>query len=862
MGWRGLKVTESTTPMIFRLQPSAALCALIFGLLAFEAGAQQPNIINIFADDLGYGSVGFNGQTTIQTPNLDALAASGLVFQNAYAATVCGPSRAMLLSGFHNGHTKVDRNSNLGNAAGRGFAADEVMVSQVLKDAGYATAAIGKWGFGGTNGRSIGSQNPDPIPSVADPDSLPTNHGFDRFFGYLNHNRAHDYLIDHLWQDDAGTATGVGLYDNRVGGVAVYSADPIHHSAGQFIQEKAGGSQPFYMQMNYTIPHFDIDAIDAAPAVVGNDGQPIAGTAGRGIYAGDPNLGNNEEQYAAMITRMDTYIGLLVERLEDPNADGDTSDSVLDNTLIMFSSDNGATTEDGSPVGALTANGSFRGGKRDLYEGGVRVPTLAYWPAKIGVGAGKVAPGVNTRRVDLADFLPTAAELAGTYGPVGMDGVSIAGLLTGQSERVQRSRESLYFEHFEGGGLDPDSRSPRWAVIKDNKKVIRYSDGSSDLFDLVVDPTEQNNIAPANAALVAEFEALAVAEGAGQADAFAVAYRSWTGGDGDDVALDANWSGTGSPEGHWSAVLANTASADHTAQVNSNITTLGFEVRGGGPTAKQTVVVNSGQTLQGRNEIRISPHAAIELKGGTLASNRWVDVLADASLSGFGTVDADVYNFGQMEVSGDQSSTGLLTISGDYFQLANSQLTLEIGGATGGEQFDQINVGQTAILGGTLAVSLVNGFEPQEGDFFPLISASNRVGEFDQEVLPTLAGVEFSIQYTGNLVLLVAGDFQLLNGDINLDGQLDQLDVNDFVAGWLHEQPVPDVNSYKKGDLNLDGVTNRHDWRLLRQAFLDAGMPAPSFESAGVPEPASMALLACFGGMATLCLFSRSIPSE
>ncbi|MGI9456401.1 MAG: sulfatase-like hydrolase/transferase, partial [Aeoliella sp.] len=775
-------------------------CLLIATFGSFEladAFAQQPNIVHIFADDLGYGSVGFNGQTQIQTPSLDALAAGGLVFDNAYAATVCGPSRAMLLSGFHNGHTRVDRNSNLGNSAGNGFAADEVMTGQVLRDAGYATAAMGKWGFGGSNGRNIGSGTPDPIPTVADSASLPTNHGFDEFFGYLNHNRAHDYLIDHLWQDDAGEPSGVGLYDNRVGGVAVYSPDPIHQRAGQFIQDKAGGSQPFYMQMNYTIPHWDIDAVDAAPAVLGNDGQPITNTAGRGIYTGSPTMGDNEEQYAAMITRMDTYIGLLVERLDDPNADGDNSDSVLDNTLIMFSSDNGATTEDGSPVASLGANDPFRGGKRDLYEGGVRVPTLAYWPDKIGNDPGQVTPGVNTRRIDLADFLPTAAELAGTYGPVGMDGVSIASLLTGDSDRVQRNRESLLFEHFEGGGLDPDGRSPRWAIVKDDKKLIRYSNGTSDLFDLAIDPTEQNNIAGTQVALVTELEALAVAEGAGQANSYAVAYRTWTGGNGDDVGDDANWSGTGSPAENWSAVLANTAAGDQTAQVTTDVTTLGFEVRGNGATARQTVVVNDTQTLIGRNEVRISPYGAIELEGGTVEANRWVDVLVDGELRGFGLVDAEVYNLGQVSINGADSATGVLEVESDYFQLVGGELQMEVGGTTGGDQFDQLAIGQTANLGGTLSVAFIDGFEPADGEFFPLVNADALVGQFDQEVLPAPSpGVSLSIQYLSNLVVLVAGDFQLKDGDVNLDGELDQLDVNDFVTGWLHEQPVPDMHSY------------------------------------------------------------------
>jgi arylsulfatase A-like enzyme len=217
--------------------------------------------------------------------------------------------------------------------------------------------------------------------------------------------------------------------------------------------------------------------------------------------------------YAAMISRMDASVGQLVARLDDPNGDGDKSDSVLDNTLILFTSDNGPTPEDDSPIEFFDASGKYRGGKRDLYEGGIHVPALAYWK-------GTIAPGsTSDYRTDLADFLPTACELAGVEPPADIDGVSILPTLTGQGE--QRERKYLVFEHHERSGpVDPDPRAARWAVIRqDGKKLIRYEDGTSDLFDVAADPSESQSLDAnnaQNAKLKSELEVAAAEEAVDQ----------------------------------------------------------------------------------------------------------------------------------------------------------------------------------------------------------------------------------------------------------------------------------------------------------------------------------------------------------
>ncbi|WP_425399010.1 sulfatase-like hydrolase/transferase [Aeoliella sp.] len=833
------------------------VCAVVASgvLRPTDTSAQSPNIVHIFADDLGYGSAGFNGQTLIQTPNLDALAGQGLRFTNSYAATVCGPSRAMLYSGFHNGHTLVDSNANLN---GDVFRSEGHTVGDYLQAAGYSTAVFGKWGFGGTGS---GGDGLSPNPVVDGPNSIPTAQGFQTFYGYLDHARAHSYRVDSLWttqepaDDDLDGMDEVGekyqpnadhgLWLEKTGNNnanlnANYSADLVTQKSLDYIQSHAGSSQPFYLQYASTIPHFDIDAIrQYSDWFSAYDSVP-----------GAQSWTDDQKAYAAMITRLDTAVGQLIEALNDPNGDNDKSDSVLENTLILFSSDNGATAEDGSPISFFQAGGEKRGGKRDLWDGGINVPAFAYWKGTITPG------GVSDRYTDLPDFMPTALELAGTRGPVGLDGVSLVHELTGQG--IDRPKNYIIQEHHEGNGPDPDSKNGRWAIVKDDHKLIKYSDGTLRLYDLQADPSEVNELdlqVSANLELASKLESIALAEGVEQPDSYSVEYHTWVGDHNGSVASDSNWSGTGNPAGNWSAVVFNTVGSSRIAHVDQNVDTLGFEVRGNGPAASQTVIVEQGAELTGRNEIRISENGLIELQDATLRSVRWVDVLSDGALTGNGQVVADVYNFGRVAIHGEGGGTDILTVEGDYRQLDSGLLEFKVGGTAGGTQFDQLEVQGEANLGGALDILFTSGFQPQDNDFFPLLRAEALAGEFDSISIPDVPGVELSVRYTGSLVVLVAGDFELKPGDINLDGQLDQSDVNAFVQGWLYQQPVPDIVSYRNGDLNLDGTVDRYDWTLLRSAFLSANLPAPQFAVQAVPEPSGTVV--AVAGFAVLGIATR-----
>jgi arylsulfatase A-like enzyme len=573
------------------------------------------------ADDLGFGSVGFNGQSQIATPNLDTLASAGMRLANAYACPVCAPSRASLLTGFHQGHASVDGNDDL-NA---GFRAQDVMTPQVLAQAGYTSAVFGKWGFGADGVRNLSGS--DPAPSITAPDSLPTNHGFDTFYGYLHHGAAQDYFYSWMWRNDSGAPQGVSTIANNggPGGTPAYSHDIFAARSELFVADHAADPTPFYLQVNYTIPHWDIDAIASAPG-------------GFGIYAGMPWT-NQQKAYAAMITRMDASIGSLMARLDDPNGDGNHADSVVANTLVLFTSDNGPTVEDNSPIDFFDANGPFRGGKFELYEGGIHAPALAYWP-------GTIAPGsVSAQRTDLADFMATAAELAGVETPVGIDGVSIAPTLTGQGR--QRQRDYLVFEHQGAHGEDPDPRIGRWAVVRqDGMKLIRYDNDTQELFDLVNDPDESSPLSlglPANAAIAAELQSAAIAEGLLRG---VVEYRSWVGPNGGQVQEDANWDGLGRPHNYWSAVVANNTASPSIAHLTADVTTLGFEVRG--QSALQVVDIHAGRTLEGRNEVRVGANGRIDLSGGTLATSRWINVRPNGEIRGHGTVAGDLYNEGAL----------------------------------------------------------------------------------------------------------------------------------------------------------------------------------------------------------------------
>ena len=406
--------------------------------LPASAQGRKPNIVFILADDLGYGDLGCYGQKRIDTSNIDRLAAEGIRFTDCYAgSTVCAPSRSCLMTGFHTGHTRIRGNSSpTGRVALR---PEDTTVAEVLKAAGYRTGLFGKWGLGeaNTTGR-------------------PTQKGFDEFFGYLNQTHAHTYYPDNLWHNDEE----VFLPGNLAGVKREYSPDLIAERALEFVRNSK--DQPFFLYLALTIPH----ANDEAGRFLG-DGMEVPDY---GPYAAE-NWPTTEKGFAAMVTRMDRDIGRLMALLKELSLD--------ENTIVMFSSDNGPHREGGHDPEFFGSRGGLRGIKRDLYEGGIRVPTIARWP-------GKIRPGkISSQIWAFWDLLPTAAELAGAKSPAGIDGISMLPAMLG---KPQKDHEYLYWEFFERG-FDQ-------AVRKGNWKAVRHGlDGPIELYNLEDDLAEARNIA-------------------------------------------------------------------------------------------------------------------------------------------------------------------------------------------------------------------------------------------------------------------------------------------------------------------------------------------------------------------------------
>lgn len=417
--------------------------------------APRPNIIFVLADDLGYGDVGAYGQTRIQTPHIDALAAQGMRFSQAYAtAPVCAPSRCGLLTGLHTAHCAVDRNAYPNTPLRQ----NDVTVAELLHSAGYATGFVGKWGLGG--------ELSDGTPFATD--STPNARGFDHFFGYLDQGLAHDYYPDWLWRN----GQRISYPENANGNNVTYSHDLFTEDALDYVHAHANSAQPFYLQLSYTIPHRENRVPDLGP------------------YAGEswPAI---EKAFAAMVTRMDRDIGALMDALDQHG--------ISNQTLVILSSDNGPhqTQTDGQTHFAdfFDSNGSLRGNKRDLYEGGIREPFIARWPAKIPAGT------VSHHVLGLQDFLPTAAELSGAQLTQPTDGISFAPTLTGTG--TQQQHDYLYWSFWETNA-GPGETPARYAVRRGEWKLIQKASGGNELYDLATDPSESHDLASARPDIVLE----------------------------------------------------------------------------------------------------------------------------------------------------------------------------------------------------------------------------------------------------------------------------------------------------------------------------------------------------------------------
>ncbi|MDN5202201.1 arylsulfatase [Fulvivirgaceae bacterium BMA10] len=421
--------------------------------------AKLPNIIYILADDLGYGDLSCYGQQKFQTPNIDALAANGIKFTQHYSgSTVCAPSRSALMTGQHTGRTPIRGNKEVRPEGQHPIDDGVITLAEVLKQKGYATGAFGKWGLG-----FPGSEG-DPVKQ-----------GFDTFYGYNCQRIGHNYYPYHLWHNDQK----VMLEENEDDKEGAYAPQLIHEQTLTFIE--AHKDRPFFAYVPSIIPHAELKVPEKYMAKYRGKLEPEKSFKGCDADCDHYKIGGYGSQpeahatFAAMIDLLDQQVGEIVAKVK--------ALGIEDNTLIIFTSDNGPHMEGGADPDYFDSNGVLRGYKRDLYEGGIRVPMIASWP-------GKIKEGATTNHISAFwDVLPTLAEMAEIQTPQDVDGISFLPTLLGKE---QPKHDYLYWEFHERGG--------RRAIRKDNWKLVLYdlkkdNPKQPELYDLDADPSEQNNIA-------------------------------------------------------------------------------------------------------------------------------------------------------------------------------------------------------------------------------------------------------------------------------------------------------------------------------------------------------------------------------
>ncbi len=441
------------------------LSALAFSTLpgrsagSLPAAPRKPNIIFILADDLGYGDLGCYGQSKIKTPNIDKLASEGIRFTDFYAgSTVCAPSRATLMTGLHTGHNVIR-----GNTHNLALGPAELTVAELLKQAGYHTGLVGKWGLGDEGSAGV-----------------PNKKGFDEFVGFLDQTHAHDYYTDHLARFDPKNPDQRQniLYENQGGKKGLYVHDLFTMAATNFVRinkpDQFNQHRPFFLYLAYTIPHANNEEGHRS-----GNGMQVPSDA---PYSGE-SWPQPQKNKAAMITRMDADIGKLMDELKQFK--------IEDDTVVWFSSDNGPHKEGGIDPKFFQSSGPLGGIKRDLYEGGIRVPMIVRWPAKIKAGE------VSDQVWAFWDFLPTAAEIAQVKPPQKIDGISMLPTLLGKPQTNQH--DFLYWE-FHERGFQQAARMGDW-------KAVRPQAGEPlELYDLKKDIGEKQNVADKNPEIVAKIE--------------------------------------------------------------------------------------------------------------------------------------------------------------------------------------------------------------------------------------------------------------------------------------------------------------------------------------------------------------------
>jgi arylsulfatase A-like enzyme len=424
-------------------------------IIAQEHDARaKPNIVLIMADDLGYGDLGCYGQQKILTPNIDQLASQGMRFTQAYAgSSVCAPSRCSLLTGFHNGHNRVRDNIPHGIF----LQPDDFTVAELLKQKGYTTGGIGKYSLGNPGSWGVAIYQ-----------------GFDYYYGHLNQDQAHFYYPDYLWENDQVDL----LSGNRGGKRGEYTHDLFTEKALSFIQSNS--QKPFFLYLPYTIPHFSDYEKDTPDVFAVPSDEPYT----------DKQWPQVARNYAAMITRMDGDVGRIMSLIKELG--------IEENTLVIFTSDNGPWQGVPTPIEFFDSNGPLRGGKREMYEGGVRVPFIAKWKNTIP------ASSTSDHIITFWDLLPTVADMIGYPSPLETDGLSFLPVMLGNPGEALQHRY-LYWDY--GHIRDEFMQGVRYGKYKG----IALHNGTHiefELYDLEVDPGEENNIAEDNPGLVQKMKTI------------------------------------------------------------------------------------------------------------------------------------------------------------------------------------------------------------------------------------------------------------------------------------------------------------------------------------------------------------------
>lgn len=433
-----------------------ALLLLVLSLMTLPAGASRPNLVLILADDLGYGQLGCYGQKLVATPHLDRMAAEGMKFGRFYAgASVCAPSRSVLMTGLHTGHTRVRGNAPRDRREIQSLRAEDVTVAEVLEKAGYETALVGKWGLGHEGG-----------------DGTPERQGFAHFFGYLDQQHAHNPYPPFLIRNGERVPLRNGLVAGSGNGGAGIAATPVDYAPDLMTEEvlrwvSERGEQPFFLFWSLITPHAN------------NEGTRH----GRGQEV--PDLGEYRDKpwpaadraHAATIARLDADVGRLLDLLKKRGLD--------ERTLVVFTSDNGAHREGGNHPERFAASGPLRGIKRALTEGGIRVPGIIRWPGTTPAGARVEAV------LGFQDLLPTFASLGGAVGqvPAGLDGIDFAPLLRGEAFAPPADRP-LYWEFHEDGFSQAVLFDGRWKALRRGLRSAPIT-----LYDLDRDPGESRDLA-------------------------------------------------------------------------------------------------------------------------------------------------------------------------------------------------------------------------------------------------------------------------------------------------------------------------------------------------------------------------------